>query len=90
MLRRCYDPKSHIKHPTYKNVTVCKEWHNFQVFAEWFEAQHKEEWYELDKDLLSRDNKIYSPETCLLIPCSLNSFLPNSQTNNTSGYTGVS
>lgn len=39
MLRRCYCQSSVIKHPTYHNVTVCEDWHNFQVFAEWYTNQ---------------------------------------------------
>lgn len=33
MLERCYSDKWKNKYPTYKNVTVCKEWLNFQNFA---------------------------------------------------------
>lgn len=34
MLRRCYyHTNAHNSRPTYKDATVCDEWHNFQVFA---------------------------------------------------------
>ena len=89
IIARCYDKKVHIKLPTYKYATVCEEWHNFQNFAKWHEENYVEGWH-IDKDLLSGDNKIYSPETCLYIPVSLNSFMTNVQLNNTSGETGVS
>lgn len=74
MLRRCYSNKSLAKRPTYKDVTVCEEWHNFQNFAEWFEVNYKDGLH-LDKDLLSKHEKIYSPETCCFLTISENSRL---------------
>jgi len=90
MLQRCYSKEYQEKKPTYIGTTVCKEWHNFQVFAKWFheESNYKEGWH-LDKDLLSKDNKVYSPNTCVFIPPALNSFLTNVKLNNTSGYPGA-
>jgi len=89
LIRRSYDPKYHEKKPTYKDVTVCEEWHNFQNFAEWFDKNYIEG-YDLDKDLLSGNKKVYSPETCIYIPKHLNSFMTNVRSDNTSGETGVS
>ena len=31
MLKRGYDEVFKLKYPTYKDVTVCEEWHNFQL-----------------------------------------------------------
>lgn len=71
MLKRCYDRKELEKHPSYKDVIVCEEWHNFQNFAKWFEENYNPEtmdgWH-LDKDILVKGNKIYSPETCTFVP----------------------
>jgi len=90
LMERAYSDKYHQIYNTYKNVTVCKEWHNFQNYLEWDKNNYKEG-YSLDKDLLSFKNaKIYSPETCIFIPPALNSFLTNKQSTNTSNYTGVS
>ena len=71
MIKRCYDKKEQKKTPTYKGVTVCEEWHNFQNFAKWFEDNYVEGW-RLDKDLLYPDCKTYSPETCCFIPHEIN------------------
>ena len=71
MIKRCYDKKEQEKTPTYKGVTVCEEWHNFQNFAKWFEDNYVEGW-RLDKDLLYPDCKTYSPETCCFIPHEIN------------------
>ena len=75
MYTRCYSSKCHEKFPTYKGCTVCKEWHNHQVYAKW----HYENYYEvgnekmtLDKDILKKGNKVYSPETCVFVPQSIN------------------
>ena len=76
MLRRAYDEKYHKRQPTYKNVTVCKEWHNFQNFAEWFDSQEFDIGYNIDKDLLKEGNKIYCEEYCTMIPGWLNRLFP--------------
>lgn len=72
ILHRSYDVKHKENNPTYKDVTVCEEWHNFQNFAQWFE-ENNIEGFELDKDILVKDNKIYSPETCCFVPREINS-----------------
>lgn len=75
LLARCYHTKTKEKRPTYNDVTVCEEWHNFQNFAKWFEENnepHMQDWH-LDKDILVKGNKIYSPETCCFVPHEINS-----------------
>lgn len=71
MIERCYSKKYQLKHPTYINCTVDEKWHNYQNFAKWYEENYIEG-YELDKDLLSENNKIYSEKTCLFIPKTIN------------------
>lgn len=71
MLTRCYNLKFQEKHPTYIGCSVVKQWHNFQSFAEWYENNYKEG-FDLDKDILLKGNKIYSPETCTFIPHEIN------------------
>lgn len=66
ILERSYSEKCHDRFPTYKGCTADKEWHNFQNFAEWFEANYING-YELDKDILVKGNKIYSPDTCKFV-----------------------
>ena len=74
MLERAYYKLHQQKFPTYKDVTVCEEWHNFQVFAKWHEENHKPHMagWQLDKDILFKGNKIYSPETCCFVPAEIN------------------
>lgn len=75
MIKRCYDPYELNKYPTYRNCFVCEEWHNFQNFAEWFYKHYYEVEGErmcLDKDILIKGNKIYSPETCMIVPERIN------------------
>ena len=76
MIRRCYDPYLLNEHPTYIECLVCEEWHNFQNFAKWYEENYYEikgERMNLDKDILVKENKIYSPETCIIVPDKINS-----------------
>ena len=82
MFRRVYDQNYQQKCPTYKDVTICKEWLNFQNFAGWCETQEffnvkdeSDKPYQLDKDILVKGNKIYSPETCCFVPQKLNTIL---------------
>jgi len=76
MLRRCYYEKSQERFPTYKDCTVCSEWYNYQNFARWFEENYYEiegELMCLDKDILVKGNKVYSPDTCIFAPSTINS-----------------
>ena len=75
MLQRCYDPYYLNEHPTYRDCYVCEEWHNFQNFGEWWEYNVyncNNEKMCLDKDILVKGNKVYSPETCIIVPERIN------------------
>lgn len=82
LLKRCYCEKVRHKFPTYAEVEVCKEWLDFQNFAKWCYEQYsfqlkdeKGRWYHLDKDILVKGNKTYSPETCCFVPQEVNALL---------------
>lgn len=74
VLRRCYDPKSHVIRPTYIGCSMVDEWHVFSVFRDWMIGLN---WHgmHLDKDILVSGNKVYGPETCVFIEPNLNAFL---------------
>lgn len=76
MVRRCYDQDFLLKRPTYQGCSVCDEWLNFQTFASFFHSyEYNGDNWELDKDLLVKGNKVYSPDTCVIIPPELNKLL---------------
>ena len=75
MLMRCYDPYTINKRLTYIDCYVCDEWLCFQNFAEWYYKNYYEcnnEKMCLDKDILFKGNKIYSPENCIFVPHRIN------------------
>lgn len=75
MLKRCYYDKYKEKFSTYENCYVVDNWLNFQNFAKWHNDNFyrvDEERMELDKDILQKGNKIYSPETCIYVPYKIN------------------
>lgn len=75
MLNRCCSGKLHKRESTYINCKVCDEWLNFQNFSEWFKNNYYEvegQRMELDKDILNKGNKIYSPNTCIFVPHNIN------------------
>jgi hypothetical protein len=74
MLMRAYSEKYKSKYPTYKDVTVCKDWHTFSVFKAWMERQDWEGKH-LDKDLLVFSNKEYNPEACVFVSGQVNGFM---------------
>lgn len=78
MLMRCYDGKVHIKRPTYTDCTVCDEWHNYSNFKRWFDENYIEG-NVLDKDILVKGNKVYSPDTCCFVPNEINALLTKRQ-----------
>lgn len=73
MLVRCYNEKFHERQPQYKGCTVCEEWLNYSNFKVWY-YQNKIHGMELDldKDILFKGNKMYSPETCCFVPHAIN------------------
>lgn len=74
MLDRCYGKTHKNKYKTYKDCFVCNDWLNFQNFAKWYYSEKYEcdELLNLDKDIMFNGNNLYSPETCLLVPQSIN------------------
>jgi hypothetical protein len=71
MIQRCYS-KLDVFSPAYDDCAVWNEWHNLQIFAKW----HTENFVhnqEIDKDILFKGNRIYSPETCCFVPARINS-----------------
>jgi hypothetical protein len=79
ILKRVYGNTKH-----YEGVTICKEWYNFQVFAEWFYENYNpetmKEW-QLDKDILIKGNKVYSPKTCCFVPQEINNLFTKNNKN---------
>lgn len=73
MVNRCYNAKFHKRQPQYKWCTVCEEWLNYSNFKVWYD-QNKVPGMELDldKDILFKGNKVYSPETAALVPHAIN------------------
>lgn len=75
MLKRCYDPYELNRRMDYIDVYICEEWLNFQNFAEWFYKNYYEiegQKMQLDKDILCKGNKIYSPNNCIFVPMRIN------------------
>jgi len=73
MLKRVYS--DHIRNPSYLDCIICEEWHNFQNFCKWYDENYYEiEGHEMhiDKDILIKNNKVYSPETCVFVPQHIN------------------
>ena len=76
MLTRCYTEEYQLRFPTYIGCLVDEQWHNYQEFAEWCQWQVGfDSGYVLDKDILVKGNKVYSPETCAFIPAELNNLV---------------
>ena len=75
MLDRCHRESNRDMFPSYENCLVCEEWHNYQNFRKWYDANYYEvgtERMHIDKDILYKNNKVYSPETCLIVPQRIN------------------
>ena len=73
LIARCYS-KTYHNLQCYHNVCVSDNFKHFQKFCNWATHQrgfNKKGWH-LDKDLLSKESKIYSEETCCFIPQDIN------------------
>jgi len=88
ILARCYKERDLARFPTYSGCYVCDEWLSFMGFYKWWKV-HFIRGYQLDKDILSIGNKIYSPDHCLYIPGWLNTFAASVKSKNSDLPTGV-
>ena len=82
---------------SYKDVTVCEEWLNFQNFAEWCYSQKffnaKDDagnLYHIDKDILHKGNKVYCPKYCTFVPPYINTLVLNRKSKRGNHPVGVS
>lgn len=84
IFKRCY-PKSKTnseKYIAYRDCYVSEEFHHFENFYNFCISQpnflsidDNGRYFEFDKDLLSKEKKRYSSETCTFIPVELNKFI---------------
>lgn len=81
VLTRCHT-KSYVNgenyYSRYEDVEICDDWLLFENFYEWIHSQDNfEQWLSLDKgavdkDILVKGNKVYSPDMCCLVPSNVN------------------
>lgn len=74
MIQRCYK-ECYDEKPTYYPCEVCEEWLCYATFEKWYNENYYQvnnEVMHLDKDILFKGNKIYSPETCIFVPQGIN------------------
>lgn len=79
LIKRTCDNKHRQGRPSYQDVTCCSEWLSFSNFVEWVNKEvdykGKPVNLELDKDLIIRGNRVYSPATCSFVPQEVNKLL---------------
>ena len=78
MLYKCFDDEYKEKYQTHFDAVCCEEWLCFENFYEWIHGQSNVEnflkgnnWI-LNRNIIDKDNEIYSPEYCCLVPQSVN------------------
>lgn len=82
MINRCYNEKFHERNPQYKGCTVCEEWLNYSNFKVWYDQNKiKGMSLDLDKDILFKGNKEYSPATVAFVPHIINTLFINGKKN---------
>lgn len=88
MVHRCYDNSF----KAYEDKYVCNEWLCFENFEKWFDENYYEIENEvmcLDKDILVKGNKVYSPNTCIFVPNSINILFTNLKNENRDSLIGT-
>lgn len=80
LIRSCDDNFKNNNY-TYNNCAIDKEWLYFWNFYKWCKSQenyHKcddgSQWA-IDKDIIEKGNKIYSKDTCFIVPKNINNLL---------------
>ena len=91
MLARCYAKKRNKRDRSYEGCEVSEDFKVYSIFKNWYESKvgFDRETFCLDKDLLFKGNRVYSPKTCCLLPVELNLALTNSKASRGSLPVGV-
>ena len=91
MLDRCYSTANNTR-KTYEGCEVTSSFRYFPFFKDWCHNQvgFGEKGFALDKDILVKGNKVYSPETCCFVPQEINNLLTNKKMGSKSIRSGVS
>lgn len=75
MRTRCNNKNYLEKNPTYRGCKICDEWKKYSNFKKWYNKNFYQVTGEkmcLDKDILKKGNKLYSPSTCIFVPTKIN------------------
>ncbi len=77
LIKRCYLKSCQDRATSYSGCSVSEEFRKFSFFYDWCQDQvgFSSERPEIDKDLLIKSNKIYSPETSVFLPKEINTLL---------------
>ena len=81
MLKRCYSDAYKKQRPTYEGCEVSENFKYYEYFYEWcnkqigFDNDGNGNPFHLDKDLLTKGNKVYSEDSCIFIPNEINLLL---------------
>ena len=91
MLMRCYKSNK-TTNPSYMKCTVSDNFKNYSYFYEWCQNQFGFglDGYHLDKDILVKNNNIYSEDTCVFIPQQINNIFLSSKSRRGEYPVGVS
>lgn len=84
MLKRCRDEQYLSREPAYDGCIVSDEWLYYDNFYDWVTSQENyQKWkdgdrkWAIDKDIICKGNKVYSKETCFLVPQNVNNLFTN-------------
>lgn len=75
MLRRCYSQREQTRYPKYKGCIVSNEWLCYDNFKTWYDKNYyniNDEKMCIDKDILFKENKLYSVDTCCFVSNRIN------------------
>lgn len=81
IIGRCYIYNNRFKDKSYRECAICDEWLLFSNFYNWFHdpTNGYRNGYHIDKDILIKHNKVYSPSTCCFVPQEINKTLISSK-----------
>lgn len=90
MLERCYGNSNHKPSVSYKSCSVNGDFKYYTYFYEWCNEQVGfKDGFNLDKDLLTKGNKVYSKSTCVFLPNEINLALSTKKSQRGESLIGV-